>query len=113
MRNECWVRFNRIERQAEIDNNAASQCLDLKTRLKGREIEAKCEPVRSFAMNQNRPTRGSLEVRTASISTLIYSFEARLNLPNSSHILLNLCSVHDQMSSLATALCPKASEVKS
>jgi hypothetical protein len=29
LRNECWVRFNRIERQAEIDNNAASRCLDL------------------------------------------------------------------------------------
>ena len=29
LRNERWVRFNRIERQAEIDNNAASRGLDL------------------------------------------------------------------------------------
>ena len=42
-----------------------------------------------FAMNQKRPCRGSLEGRTASISTPIYSFEASLNLPNSSHILVN------------------------
>ncbi len=29
LRNECRVHFNRIERQAEIDNNAASRRLDL------------------------------------------------------------------------------------
>ena len=29
LRNECRVRFNRIERQAEINNNAASRRLDL------------------------------------------------------------------------------------
>jgi hypothetical protein len=29
LRNERRVRFDRIERQAEIDNNAASRCLDL------------------------------------------------------------------------------------
>lgn len=29
LRNECWVRLNRIERQAEINNYAASRRLDL------------------------------------------------------------------------------------
>ena len=46
--------------------------------------------LRSFAMNQKSPTRGSLEGRTGSISTLVYSFEARLNLPNWGHVLVRL-----------------------
>jgi hypothetical protein len=40
-------------------------------------------------MNQKRPSRGSLEGETASISIFIYSFEARLNLPKPGHILVN------------------------
>jgi hypothetical protein len=59
------------------------------TLLKGRESEANREGLRSFAMNQKRPSRGSLEVVFVFIFILIYSVEARLNLPNSCHILVN------------------------
>ena len=41
-------------------------------------------------MNQNSPTRGSLEEKTGWISTLLYSVEARLNLLNGGHILVKL-----------------------
>ena len=59
------------------------------TSLKGREIDAKREGLRSFAMNQNSPTRGSLEDKTGWISTLVYSVEARLNLLKAGHIPVN------------------------
>jgi hypothetical protein len=36
---------------------------------------------RFFAMNQKSPTRDSLEGRTGSMSTLLHTVEARLNLP--------------------------------
>jgi hypothetical protein len=55
--------------------------LSSETALKGREIEANREGPRSFAMNQKRPTRASLEGRTGSMSILLYSVEGRLNLP--------------------------------
>jgi hypothetical protein len=40
-------------------------------------------------MNQNSPTRGSLEDKTGWISTLVYSVEARLNLLKAGHIPVN------------------------